>query len=90
VNSNKKRGIEKTIQAKMSASEARLNFDCTCAGWSGLNCILWGGGCCFFYIMLTFVLFSWVKIQLLLAEEEDPILSPSDSADADFGGYGYG
>ena len=74
----------------MVASEARLNLDCTVAGWGGLNCALWGGGCLFWYGMLAFVLFSFVKIQVLLSDEEDEPLGPSASDTADLGGYGYG
>lgn len=69
-----------------TATEARLNLDCTCAGWSGLNCILWAGCCIFFYGMTAFVLFSFVKIQKLM-EEDDEFLAPGPADDA---GLGYG
>jgi hypothetical protein len=38
--------------------------------------------------MLAFVLFSWVKIQVMLADEEE-FFAPAPGGDG-IGGYGYG
>jgi len=74
----------------MVASEAQLNLDCTYCGWSALNCWLFCGGCSFFWGITAFVLFSWVRIQDMLAEEEDFLFAPAPGDAADLGGYGYG
>ena len=71
------------------ASVARLNCDGTCAGWKAINCCLCWGFCLFWYLMVFFVLYYFVKVQDMIEEEEDIAPAPEEDLFG-LGGYGYG
>ena len=70
------------------ASEPRLNLDCTCAGWSGLNCCLGWSMCSFCCSMIFFVLWFWVRVQEMDDEKGTGTTPSGDDALGGYGGYG--